>query len=107
MTEGTSPRARLRAGLINYVSTLTALRESTRQLGDAIRLELAEYDRLTSGSLGIDTALNAWRYSTTVVNDALSNLEGAHAAFEALTPDVLRILRDAEGRLAPEDGATP
>lgn len=91
--------------MIDYALTLAALRESTRQLGDLIRLQTAEYDRLTRGSLGIDTALYAWRYSTTVVSDALANLEGAHAAFDALTPEVMRILRDAEGRKATQDGA--
>ena len=97
MTEGnTSPRAQLRAGSIRYASALGVLNESLQQLGDLIRLQAAEYDRLTSRSIDIGTALYAWHFATTVVSDALNRLEAAHAAFDAATPDVLRALHGAE-----------
>ena len=101
MSQGTDcPRAPLRAGSIDYASTLAVLRESLRQLGDLIRLQTAEHDRLTSDSLDLKTALYAWRYSSKVISDALANVEGAHAAFEALTPDVLKAVRHAEAHTA-------
>lgn len=99
MTEGNaSPRAQARAGSIRYASALAVLNESLQQLGDLIRMQSAEYDRLTSGSLDIGRALLAWQLTTTVVSDALNRLEAAHAAFDALTPDVLRVLHGAEDR---------
>ena len=104
MTEGTtSPRVRLRAGPILYAVTLTASHEGVQQLGDLIRLQATEYDLLSNrSSLDMGTALYAWSFATTVVNDALAKLEGAHAAVDALTPDVLRIISDAGRRTDTE-----
>lgn len=103
MNEGnTSPRAQLRAGPTRYASALAVLQESLQQLGDLIRLQASEYDRLTSGSLDIGKALYAWRFATTAVSDSLNRVESAHAVVEALSPDVVRVLHHAQDNKAAD-----
>lgn len=79
------------------------LQESLQQLGDVIRLQVTEYDRLISGSLDIGKALYAWHFATTVVSDGLNRLESAHAGVESLTADVLVLLRQADQSQKPAD----
>lgn len=103
MNEGTtSPRAQPRAGSIRYASALAVLQESLQQLGDLVRLQATEYDRLTSGSLDIGKALYAWRFATTAVNDSLNRVESAHAVVEALSPEVVRVLHHVHGDKAAD-----
>ena len=106
MTEGTpSPGALLRARTIAYASALAVLNEAVGQFSDLIRRQASEFDRLTSRPIDVGAAVLAWELATTSASDALARLEAAHAAFSALAPDAIRLLREAEDPTIAAGGA--